>query len=84
MKWLKQRDIIDESIDWAGALVFQALHDMNFKFRFGEKRLEKIGDDIDDVKRYKATIRLMYSEFFNNKNKERIYFAEIMKGRKYE
>lgn len=49
MKWLKARDIIDESIDWAGALVFQALHDMNFKFRFGEKRLEKIGDDIDDV-----------------------------------
>ncbi len=49
MKWLKQRDIIDESIDWAGALVFQALHDMDFKFRFGERRLEKIGDDIDGV-----------------------------------
>lgn len=49
MKWLKARDIIDESIDWAGALVFQALHDMKFKFRFGEKRLEKIGDDLEDV-----------------------------------
>lgn len=34
--------------------------------------------------RYKATIRLMYSEFFNNKNKEHIYFEEIMKGRKYQ
>lgn len=34
--------------------------------------------------RYKATIRLMYLEFFNNKNNEHIYFAEIMKGRKYK
>lgn len=38
--------------------------------------------------RYKATIRLMYLEFYNNKNKEHIYFEEIMKeimkGRKYQ
>ena len=34
--------------------------------------------------RYKALVRLMYSEFYNNKNKEHIYFEEIMKGRKYQ
>lgn len=33
--------------------------------------------------RYKATVRLLYSTFMNDKNKENIYFAEIMKGRKY-
>lgn len=34
--------------------------------------------------RYKAMVRLMYSEFFNNKNNEHIYFEEIMKGRRYQ